>query len=91
MYMLAVAKLTSHACSCFVFIGSPESVIGFARDNHWVTEGVDDLANLTVELISGQLEQEVVIELGIFCPNQSATSMLICYIFFLTEYYVMFQ
>lgn len=36
-------------------------MIGFVRDNHMVTEGVDEFASITVEVISGQLGREVVV------------------------------
>lgn len=38
--------------------------IGFAPDNYFVTERVDGFANLTVELISGQLGRDVVVFLN---------------------------
>ena len=62
-----------------VFIVSPEATIGFAHDNYMymVTEGLDNSANLTVELKSGWLEREVVVEIDTSRPSFSATGMLL--------------
>jgi hypothetical protein len=38
-----------------------EAVIGFVPDNYTVTEGTDLFANLNVELISGQLGRDVIV------------------------------
>ena len=38
-------------------------MIGFVRDNYTVTEGADLFANLNVELISGQLGREVLVNI----------------------------
>ena len=40
-----------------------EAVIGFVPDNYTVTEGADLFANLNVELISGQLGREVLVNI----------------------------
>ena len=42
----------------------PVAVIGFVSENYLVAEGIDSSVNLTVELISGQLGQEVVVVLN---------------------------
>lgn len=60
-----------------IVIGFSVAVIGFSCDNYMVTEGVDNSANLTVELISGQLGWEVVVKFGTSYPSGSAISMLI--------------
>ena len=60
-----------------VFIVSPVATIGFAHDNYMVTEGLDNSANLTVALKSGQLEREVVVEVDTSRPSFSATGMLL--------------
>ena len=50
-------------------------VLGFVSHIYHVSEGVDRLANLTVELVSGQLGQEVVVVLN--TRSDSATSISI--------------
>ena len=40
-----------------------EAVIGFVPDNYNVTEGTDLFANLNVELISGELGREVLVNI----------------------------
>lgn len=49
------------------------AVIGFILDNYTVAEGIHGLANLTVEVTSGQLGREVVVIVDIH-SNGSATS-----------------
>ena len=47
-----------------VYFVPTEAVIGFVPSQYSVTEGVNQLANLNVELISGQLGREVLVILN---------------------------
>ena len=49
--------------------------IGFTCDNYMVTEGVDNSANLTVELIFGQLGRQILVAFDTSYPSGTATSM----------------
>ena len=59
------------------------AIIGFASDNNHVTEGVDNSANLTVELISGQLGREVVVSFSTSYPSDSAATSMLYMLFIL--------
>lgn len=72
LYMLTV---TYNNIFTFCVIASSVAVIGFSHDNYLVTEGVDNSTTLTVELISGQLGREVIVNFGISYPSGTATSM----------------
>ena len=50
-------------------------MIGFAPDIYSVIEGTDQFANLTVQLISGQLGCDVIVTFGI--QNGSAISTVL--------------
>lgn len=48
--------------------------IGFVPDEYYVTEGVDDFVNLTVEVTFGQLGREVVVILNAISKSDSGNS-----------------
>ena len=54
------------------------AVIGFVPDAHTITEGVNQFANLSVELIFGQLGREVIVNFN--TQNGSAMGITFDYI-----------
>ena len=59
---MTVINMQSLNILCYLFIPS-DVVIGFVPPAYTVVEGVDQFASLTVQLISGQLGYEVIVNL----------------------------